>query len=60
MSAGRIIRGTFVLTVIAAFEQAIASSAIIRHYLARSLLQWVPKKAGLTDNLEVYYNASVA
>lgn len=49
-----------VLTVIAAFEQAIASSAIIRPYLARSLLGWVPKKAGLTDNLEVYYNASVA
>ncbi|KAL1677002.1 hypothetical protein EV122DRAFT_291462 [Schizophyllum commune] len=42
------------------FEEAIASSAIIRPYLARSLLGWVPKKAGLTDNLEVYYNASVA
>ena len=48
------------LTSFAAFEEAIASSGILRPYLARSLLGWVPKKAGLTDNLEVYYYASVA
>ncbi|KAL1701826.1 hypothetical protein EV121DRAFT_293905 [Schizophyllum commune] len=42
------------------FEEAVAASVITRPYLAHSLLGWVPKKAGLTDNLEVYYNASVA
>ncbi|KAL1746899.1 hypothetical protein HDZ31DRAFT_61724 [Schizophyllum fasciatum] len=42
------------------FEEAIASSAVLRPYLARSLLGWVPKKAGLTDNMEVHYNASIA
>ncbi|KAL1694657.1 hypothetical protein GGG16DRAFT_109990 [Schizophyllum commune] len=42
------------------FEEAVAASVITRPYLAHSMLGWVPKKAGLTDNLEVYYNASVA
>ena len=46
--------------MVIAFEEAVAASVISRPYLAHSLLGWVPKKAGLTDNLEVYYNASVA
>ncbi|KAL1747540.1 hypothetical protein HDZ31DRAFT_80384 [Schizophyllum fasciatum] len=42
------------------FEEAITPSCVLRPYLARSLLGWVPKKAGLTDNMEVYYHASIA
>ncbi|TRM59961.1 hypothetical protein BD626DRAFT_548576 [Schizophyllum amplum] len=42
------------------FENAVASSVILRPYLARSLLGWTPKKIGLMDGLEVYYKACVA
>ncbi|CCM04674.1 uncharacterized protein FIBRA_06860 [Fibroporia radiculosa] len=39
------------------FESAITTTSLLRPYLARSLLGWQPRKAGLVDNLEVYYNA---
>ncbi|KAF7800259.1 hypothetical protein EIP86_011506 [Pleurotus ostreatoroseus] len=39
------------------YEAACASSAIIRPYLARSLLDWQPHKPNVLDNLVVYYNA---
>ncbi|OCH91900.1 NAD(P)-binding protein [Obba rivulosa] len=39
------------------FETALCTTCILRPYLARSLLGWQPRKAGLTDHLEIYYNA---
>jgi len=39
------------------FEAAIASTTLLRPYLARSLVGWQPRKAGLVDYLEIYYNA---
>ncbi|PSR88859.1 hypothetical protein PHLCEN_2v5008 [Hermanssonia centrifuga] len=39
------------------FETAITATALIRPYLGRALLGWQPRKAGVIDNLEVYYNA---
>ncbi|KAJ6464783.1 hypothetical protein C8R47DRAFT_1237322 [Mycena vitilis] len=37
------------------FEEAIASSGVVRPYLANTLLGWSPKKPGLVDGLEAYY-----
>ncbi|KAJ7060554.1 NAD(P)-binding protein [Mycena amicta] len=42
------------------FEEAFSSTAIIRPYLAKALLDWSPKKLGLTDGLEIYYAAWLA
>ncbi|KAH9936188.1 NAD(P)-binding protein [Fomitopsis serialis] len=39
------------------FEKAITTTLLLRPYLARSLLGWQPRKAGLVDHLEIYYNA---
>ena len=39
------------------FETAITTTTLIRPYLARALFGWEPRKIGLVDNLEVYYNA---
>ncbi|OSX59769.1 hypothetical protein POSPLADRAFT_1048245 [Postia placenta MAD-698-R-SB12] len=39
------------------FEVAITTTSLVRPYLARTLLGWQPRKAGLVDNLEIYYNA---
>ncbi|KAI0917143.1 hypothetical protein AcW1_007583 [Taiwanofungus camphoratus] len=39
------------------FETAITTTSLLRPYLARSLLGWQPRKAGLVDHLEIYYNA---
>ncbi|EIW74573.1 NAD(P)-binding protein [Coniophora puteana RWD-64-598 SS2] len=40
-----------------AFEQALGATNLLRPYLAKSLLGWQPKKAGLVDGLGVYYAA---
>jgi hypothetical protein len=42
------------------FEKAITTQQIIRPYLARSLLDWEPKKPGLTDGLSLYWSAYLA
>ncbi|EKM60369.1 uncharacterized protein PHACADRAFT_179692 [Phanerochaete carnosa HHB-10118-sp] len=39
------------------YETALTTTSLLRPYLARNLLGWQPRKAGLVDNLEVYYNA---
>ena len=39
------------------FEEAITTTSLIRPYLAKTLLGWEPKKAGLVDGLRVYYEA---
>ncbi|KAJ7290051.1 hypothetical protein C8J57DRAFT_1164244 [Mycena rebaudengoi] len=39
------------------FEEALASSALIRPYLANALLGWSAKKPSLTQGLETYYAA---
>ncbi|KZT11966.1 NAD(P)-binding protein [Laetiporus sulphureus 93-53] len=39
------------------FEKAIGTTGLARPYLARSLLGWQPRKAGLVDHLEIYYSA---
>jgi len=39
------------------FEVALSTTHLLRPYLARSLLGWQPRKAGLGDHLEIYYNA---
>ncbi|EKM52493.1 uncharacterized protein PHACADRAFT_164427 [Phanerochaete carnosa HHB-10118-sp] len=39
------------------YETALTTTSLLRPYLARSLLSWQPRKAGLVDNLEVYYDA---
>ncbi|KAJ7575963.1 NAD(P)-binding protein [Mycena floridula] len=43
-----------------AFERALSTTAIIRPYLARSLVGWQPRKTGLLDGLEVYFAAFLA
>lgn len=40
-----------------AYEAACTASAILRPYLARTLLGWQPRKPGIVDNLGVYYSA---
>ncbi|TFY50906.1 hypothetical protein EVG20_g11263, partial [Dentipellis fragilis] len=42
------------------FEEAVASTTLIRPYLARTLLGWEPRKAGLVDRLETWYAAWMA
>jgi len=42
------------------FEEAIASTTLLRPYLARALLGWQPRKAGLTDGLSIFYAAYLA
>ncbi|KAJ6531005.1 hypothetical protein DFH09DRAFT_1183876 [Mycena vulgaris] len=42
------------------FEEAIASTALARPYLAHALLGWTTKKRGLVDGLETYYAAWLA
>nr|GAT46824.1 predicted protein [Mycena chlorophos] len=39
------------------FEEAFSSTALVRPYLAKALLDWTPSKMGLTDGLEIYYKA---
>ncbi|EJD05188.1 NAD-binding protein [Fomitiporia mediterranea MF3/22] len=39
------------------FEEAIAVTSRLRPSLGRSLLGWVPKKAGLVDGMEIYFNS---
>ncbi|KAI0635891.1 NAD-P-binding protein [Trametes polyzona] len=39
------------------FEAALATNTVIRPYLGRALLGWRPRKAGLLDHLDLYYNA---
>ncbi|RPD60050.1 NAD(P)-binding protein [Lentinus tigrinus ALCF2SS1-7] len=39
------------------FEVALGTTSILRPYLARALLGWRPRKAGLLDHLELYYKA---
>ena len=40
-----------------ALEEAIATTTLLRPYLARSLVGWSPRKPGLVDGLTVYYAA---
>ena len=40
-----------------ALEEAIATTTLLRPYLARSLVGWSPRKPGLVDGLAVYYAA---
>ncbi|KAJ7584609.1 hypothetical protein C8J56DRAFT_1090410 [Mycena floridula] len=40
-----------------AFEAAVATTALIRPYLARSLVGWQPRKTSLIDGLDVYFAA---
>ncbi|KAJ7133335.1 hypothetical protein C8R44DRAFT_829260 [Mycena epipterygia] len=42
------------------FEEALASSALVRPYLANALLGWSVKKPGLVDGLDIYYAAWLA
>ncbi|KAJ7133336.1 hypothetical protein C8R44DRAFT_772215 [Mycena epipterygia] len=42
------------------YEDALASSALVRPYLANALLGWSVKKPGLTEGLETYYAAWLA
>ena len=39
------------------FEVALTTTSIVRPYLARALLGWRPRKAGLLDHLEIYYKS---
>ncbi|KAH7913323.1 hypothetical protein BJ138DRAFT_1099596 [Hygrophoropsis aurantiaca] len=39
------------------FEEALATSALLRPYLAKSLLGWQQKKPGLVEGLPLYYAA---
>ncbi|KAF8551936.1 NAD(P)-binding protein [Imleria badia] len=39
------------------FEEALATTVLVRPYLAKSLLGWQQKKPGLTDGLPQYYAA---
>jgi len=39
------------------FEEAACTTVRIRPYLARTLLDWSPRKPGLVDGMEVYYAA---
>ncbi len=45
------------LTFDEVFETAIGTTVLCRPYLARALLGWVPRKAGLVDGLDIYYAA---
>ncbi|EGN98548.1 hypothetical protein SERLA73DRAFT_183610 [Serpula lacrymans var. lacrymans S7.3] len=42
------------------FEAAIATTVLLRPYLARALVGWEPRKPGLIDGLPVYYAAWLA
>ncbi|KAJ7133331.1 hypothetical protein C8R44DRAFT_977516 [Mycena epipterygia] len=42
------------------FEEAVASSGIVRPYLANALLGWSVKKPGLIEGLDIYYAAWLA
>ncbi|KAI0800161.1 NAD(P)-binding protein [Fomes fomentarius] len=39
------------------FEVSLTTTGVLRPYLARSLLGWRPRKAGLLDHLDIYYQA---
>lgn len=39
------------------FEATLNTTTILRPYLAHALLGWRPRKAGLIDHLDIYYNA---
>ncbi|KAI0340673.1 NAD(P)-binding protein [Trametopsis cervina] len=39
------------------YEEAIASTSLVRPYLGRALLGWYPRKNDLVENIEAYYNA---
>ncbi|KAH7909813.1 hypothetical protein BJ138DRAFT_1173494 [Hygrophoropsis aurantiaca] len=43
-----------------AYEVAMASTTLLRPYLARALLDWIPRKAGFVDGLSTYYAAWLA
>ncbi|KAJ4490633.1 hypothetical protein J3R30DRAFT_3653869 [Lentinula aciculospora] len=43
-----------------AFEVAVSATVLARPYLGRALLGWQPKKIGLTDGLEIYYESYLA
>ncbi|KAI9060684.1 NAD(P)-binding protein [Trametes sanguinea] len=38
-------------------EIALNTTTILRPYLGRALLGWQPRKAGLLDHMDIYYNA---
>lgn len=40
-----------------AFEFALSTTSLLKPYMARNLLGWHPRKLGLVDNMEIYYNA---
>jgi len=42
------------------FEVAMAATVLVRPYLGQALLGWHPRKIGLTDGLNVYYQAYLA
>ncbi|KAI0698499.1 NAD(P)-binding protein [Cytidiella melzeri] len=39
------------------YEEAIASTTLVRPYLGRTLLGWQPRRHGIWEDLELYYNA---
>ncbi|KIJ62535.1 hypothetical protein HYDPIDRAFT_176373 [Hydnomerulius pinastri MD-312] len=43
-----------------AYEVALTTTTLIRPYLAKALLDWTPKKAGLVDGLSTWYSAWLA
>ncbi|KAH7925603.1 NAD(P)-binding protein [Leucogyrophana mollusca] len=43
-----------------AYEVALGTTTLLRPYLGRALLDWVPRKAGLIDGLPIYYAAWLA
>jgi len=38
-------------------DHALTVTTIVRPYLARALLGWQPRKAGMVDHMEIYYSA---
>jgi len=42
------------------FEEAIGTTTLLRPYIARALLGWQPRKAGLIDGLPIFYAAWLA
>jgi hypothetical protein len=42
------------------YQTALTTTSLLRPYLARALLGWRPKKAGLIDGLPTYYAAYLA
>jgi len=42
------------------YEEALTTTSLVRPYLARALLGWQPRKAGLIDGLPIYYAAYLA